>query len=131
MGGAGGRAGWQAGGLLGAAQQHLSLLPWWKGRQGSLAQKLSRECTPTCMIEAGSCSCRCCQHGSAPGAALVFPPGHCCTATGCGAAVPAVAGLVLRAGEHPDLAPQRVLERPKVLHNPRTRRFVMWMHIDE
>lgn len=48
-----------------------------------------------------------------------------------GAAVARNAGLVLRAGQHPDLAPSRVLERPKVLFNRRTQRFVMWMHIDE
>eukprot|EP00887_Chlorella_sp_A99_P000697 scaffold5.g697.t1 len=40
-------------------------------------------------------------------------------------------GLVLSAGEHPDIAPLRVLERPKVIFNPTTRQFVMWMHIDD
>lgn len=41
------------------------------------------------------------------------------------------AGLVLRAGEHPDLDPFRVVERPKVIYNTQYERFVMWMHIDE
>lgn len=40
-------------------------------------------------------------------------------------------GLVLRAGDHPDLDPSRVLERPKVIHNNLTGLFVMWMHIDD
>ncbi|GAB4816625.1 hypothetical protein N2152v2_003671 [Parachlorella kessleri] len=40
-------------------------------------------------------------------------------------------GLVLRAGDHPDLHASRVLERPKVLHNERDGSFVMWMHIDD
>ena len=40
-------------------------------------------------------------------------------------ASPGAAGLVLRAGAHPNLAPGRVLERPKVLWNPRTKKFVM------
>lgn len=30
----------------------------------------------------------------------------------------------------PDLHPDRVLERPKVIYNRATRQFVMWMHID-
>ena len=29
-----------------------------------------------------------------------------------------------------DLAPSRVLERPKVIYNYRTKKFVMWMHVD-
>jgi hypothetical protein len=43
----------------------------------------------------------------------------------------ALAGLVLSAGQHPELDPSRVLERPRVLYNDRHRTFVMWMHIDE
>ena len=42
-----------------------------------------------------------------------------------------MAGLALRAGQHPDLAPSKVVERPRVLYNDMTKRFVMWMHIDE
>lgn len=42
-------------------------------------------------------------------------------------------GVVLQAvkddPEH-DLHPTQVLERPKVVHNPATGKFVMWMHID-
>jgi hypothetical protein len=43
------------------------------------------------------------------------------------------AGLVLRAvADDPahDLHPTKVCERPKVIHNVTTRKFVMWMHID-
>ncbi len=43
----------------------------------------------------------------------------------------AYSGLALKAGQHPDLAPSKVVERPRVLFNDGTRRFVMWMHIDE
>jgi hypothetical protein len=42
-------------------------------------------------------------------------------------------GLVLKAvPDDPasDLHPSRVVERPKVAFNPKTREFVMWMHID-
>jgi hypothetical protein len=42
-------------------------------------------------------------------------------------------GIVLRAeGDDPrsDLHPRRVLERPKVIYNSKTKKFVMWMHID-
>ncbi|KAL3146578.1 hypothetical protein ABBQ32_000818 [Trebouxia sp. C0010 RCD-2024] len=39
-------------------------------------------------------------------------------------------GLALKGGTHPDIDPSMVLERPKVMHNPRTGKFVMWMHID-
>jgi hypothetical protein len=35
------------------------------------------------------------------------------------------------AEEHRDLHPSRVLERPRVLYNQLTRKFVMWMHVDE
>lgn len=43
-------------------------------------------------------------------------------------------GLVLRARpDDPshDLHPSMVLERPKVVYNPRTKKYVMWMHIDD
>ena len=30
-----------------------------------------------------------------------------------------------------DLHPSRVAERPKVVFNPRTRQFVMWLHVDD
>jgi beta-xylosidase len=42
-------------------------------------------------------------------------------------------GLVLRVVEDDpqnDLHPSKVLERPKVIYNRRTKKFVMWMHID-
>ena len=42
-------------------------------------------------------------------------------------------GLVLKAvPDDPahDLHPSKVVERPKVAFNPRTKKFVMWMHID-
>ena len=42
-------------------------------------------------------------------------------------------GLVLKAVKSDpahDLHPSKVCERPKVLFNPRTRKFVMWVHID-
>lgn len=39
---------------------------------------------------------------------------------------------MLRGGQHhADLAPNMVLERPKVLYNDRLKSFVMWMHIDD
>src|SRR5262245_22944630 len=43
------------------------------------------------------------------------------------------AGLVLKAvtnDPQDDLHPSKVMERPKVAFNSRTRKFVMWMHID-
>jgi hypothetical protein len=43
-------------------------------------------------------------------------------------------GLVLSAvPEEPahDLHPTKILERPKVIYNPGTKKFVMWMHIDD
>ena len=43
-------------------------------------------------------------------------------------------GLVLRVvtGDPAhDLHPSKVVERPKVAFNPKTRKFVMWMHIDD
>lgn len=42
-------------------------------------------------------------------------------------------GLVLKAvrdDRSHDLHPSKVCERPKVVFNPRTKKFVMWMHID-
>lgn len=42
-------------------------------------------------------------------------------------------GLVLKAtpnDENSDLHPSNVLERPKVIYNKKTGKFVMWMHID-
>ncbi len=42
-------------------------------------------------------------------------------------------GIVLPAEPHDlssDLHPSRVVERPKVLFNPRTRQYVMWFHVD-
>lgn len=41
-------------------------------------------------------------------------------------------GLVLSASDDPssDLYKDRVCERPKVIYNKKTKRFVMWMHID-
>jgi Glycosyl hydrolases family 43 len=42
-----------------------------------------------------------------------------------GLALPSV-----KADPNSDLAPSRVLERPKVIYNYRTRKFVMWMHVD-
>lgn len=39
-------------------------------------------------------------------------------------------GLALKSGSHPDIEPEMVLERPKVLYNALTSKFVMWMHID-
>lgn len=42
-------------------------------------------------------------------------------------------GIVLPAvGDDPqsDLHPSKVLERPKVIYNQKTKKFVMWMHID-
>jgi Glycosyl hydrolases family 43 len=42
-------------------------------------------------------------------------------------------GLALRAVPNDpthDLHPSKVLERPKVVYNPTTKKFVMWMHVD-
>jgi hypothetical protein len=39
-------------------------------------------------------------------------------------------GLALSAGGKGDLSPSGVLERPKVLYNASTGKYVMWMHID-
>ncbi|KAL8298871.1 hypothetical protein RB597_007478 [Gaeumannomyces tritici] len=38
--------------------------------------------------------------------------------------------LLSRTAAAGDLGPNRVLERPKVIYNDRTRKYVMWMHID-
>ena len=38
---------------------------------------------------------------------------------------------VLKQSDPGDLGPRFVLERPKVFHNPRTKKFVMYMHIDD
>ncbi len=40
-------------------------------------------------------------------------------------------GLAVKPSDHPDLAPQRVAERPRVLYNKATKLFVMWLHIDD
>lgn len=32
---------------------------------------------------------------------------------------------------HPDLAPSGIVERPRVLHHAASRRFIMWLHIDD
>ena len=39
-------------------------------------------------------------------------------------------GLVLAGTASGDLAPQNVLERPKVIYNATTHEYVMWMHVD-
>lgn len=41
-------------------------------------------------------------------------------------------GMVLKAVNEPghDLHPSRVVERPKVIYNAKTKKFVMWAHID-
>jgi hypothetical protein len=62
--------------------------------------------------------------GAGPGKACRTAPGRqwsLCTA----------AGLALKAGQHPDLGSEGVVERPKVIYNEHTRKFVMWMHIDD
>jgi len=38
---------------------------------------------------------------------------------------------VLRVGSSGDLGPNRVVERPHVLKNDGTGKWVMWMHIDD
>ena len=35
-----------------------------------------------------------------------------------------------RAG-HPDLASRGIVERPRVLYHAASRRFIMWLHIDD
>ena len=41
-------------------------------------------------------------------------------------------GVVLKAEDNPDsdLHPSKVLERPKVVYNPKTGKFVMWAHVE-
>jgi hypothetical protein len=39
-------------------------------------------------------------------------------------------GALLSRGSSGDLGPGRVIERPKVLYNARTKRFVLYMHVD-
>ncbi|MGN6504818.1 MAG: glycoside hydrolase family 43 protein, partial [Tepidisphaeraceae bacterium] len=39
-------------------------------------------------------------------------------------------GLALAGTSTGDLAPQNVLERPKVIYNAATKQYVMWMHVD-
>ena len=55
---------------------------------------------------------------------LLQPEGQCQLQRGS-------AGLALRAGQHAELAADRVAERPRVLYNNATRSFVMWCHVDE
>ncbi len=38
---------------------------------------------------------------------------------------------VLQLGDPENLGPRRVVERPKVFHNPKTKKFVMYLHIDD
>ena len=38
--------------------------------------------------------------------------------------------LLSRTGTSGDLGPNRIIERPKVIYNDRTGKFVMWMHVD-
>ncbi|KAH7186591.1 glycosyl hydrolase [Fusarium oxysporum] len=40
-------------------------------------------------------------------------------------------GAALTRQESGDLGPERVVERPKVIFNKSTRKYVMWMHIDD
>jgi len=45
-----------------------------------------------------------------------------------------LAGLALRGGDaagHADLAARGIVERPRVLYHDATRRFIMWLHIDD
>jgi hypothetical protein len=39
-------------------------------------------------------------------------------------------GALVSRGSNGDLGPNRVVERPKVMYNSRTRKFVLYMHID-
>jgi hypothetical protein len=39
-------------------------------------------------------------------------------------------GALVSRGTSGDLGPNRVVERPKVMYNSRTRKFVLYMHID-
>lgn len=38
--------------------------------------------------------------------------------------------LLSRTGTSGDLGPNRIVERPKVIYNDQTRKYVMWMHVD-
>ncbi|KAB5575273.1 glycosyl hydrolase family 43 protein [Coniochaeta sp. 2T2.1] len=38
--------------------------------------------------------------------------------------------LLSRTGSSGDLGPNRIIERPKVVYNDKTGKFVMWMHVD-
>ncbi|KAK3388524.1 glycosyl hydrolase [Sordaria brevicollis] len=38
--------------------------------------------------------------------------------------------LLSRTGSSGDLGPNRIIERPKVIYNDATRKYVMWMHVD-
>lgn len=38
--------------------------------------------------------------------------------------------LLSRTAEAGDLGPNRIVERPKVIFNERTQKYVLWMHID-
>ncbi|KAM0544214.1 hypothetical protein ACHAPJ_011903 [Fusarium lateritium] len=38
--------------------------------------------------------------------------------------------LLSNTNSHPDLGPDRVIERPKVIYNRETNKYVMWMHVD-
>ncbi|KAG5788690.1 hypothetical protein H9Q69_012246 [Fusarium xylarioides] len=38
--------------------------------------------------------------------------------------------LLTNTNPHPDLAPDRVIERPKAIYNEETGKYVMWMHVD-
>lgn len=40
-------------------------------------------------------------------------------------------GAALTRQESGDLGPERVVERPKVIFNKSTSKYVMWMHIDD
>lgn len=38
--------------------------------------------------------------------------------------------LLSRTSSSGDLGPNRIIERPKVIYNDQTKKFVMWMHVD-
>ena len=40
-----------------------------------------------------------------------------------------VGALLSRTGSG-DLGPNRIIERPKVIYNDKTKKYVMWMHVD-
>ena len=42
-----------------------------------------------------------------------------------------VGELLTESGTSGDLGPNRVVERPKVLYNSNTKKYVLWMHIDD